>query len=53
MIKWLTAVVRLACIVRLHHEWNAAFSRRWDQSSARRVARVKRKCAATRWRLYN
>jgi len=30
MIKWLTAVVRLACIVRLNNEWNAAFSRPWD-----------------------
>jgi len=26
MIKWLTAVARLACIVCLNHEWNAAFS---------------------------
>jgi len=54
MIKWLTTVVRLACIVRLNHERNAAFSRPWDHqlSSARCVARVKRKCAATRGRLY-
>ena len=27
MIKWLTAVARLACIVHLNHDWNAAFSR--------------------------
>ena len=54
MMKWLTAVARLACIVYLNHEWNAAFPLSVKSSIiARRVARVKCKCAATRGRLYN
>jgi len=30
MIKRLTTVTHLACIVYLNHEWNAAFGRLWD-----------------------
>ena len=46
IIKWLTAVACLACIVSLNHEQNAVFAHPLRSLIiVRRVARLKRKCA--------